>query len=80
MKEHNRDILEVRKPAPDSQYRLKNRCCGGSNIVYLRCKDIFGHLSWRVKCLDCNEETISGYPIQHDAQIAWNTGANVFKP
>ena len=74
------DVVEMQKPDPDSQYRLKNCRCSSGEVVYLYCKDVFGHLGWRVKCMDCMAETISSYPIKHDAQISWNTGLNIWQP
>lgn len=68
-------VVEMTHPAPDSQYRLKNCDCGSSEVVYLHCKDGDSDFSWRVLCLKCKAQTISAYPIKHDAQIAWNTGA-----
>lgn len=73
------DVVEMSKPDPDSQYRLKTCACGGGEVVYLHCKDIFDNLAWRVKCMDCMAETARSYAIKHDAQLAWNTGQYVTK-
>jgi hypothetical protein len=74
------DVVEMAEPAPDSQYRLVNCECGSADVVYLHCKDAFGQLVWRVKCMDCMAETRSCYTIRHDAQIAWNIGKDIAKP
>lgn len=74
------DVVEMSKPNPESQYRLKNCSCGSDEVVYLHCKDVFGHLVWRVKCMDCMAETARSFPIKHDAQIAWNTGEDIAHP
>ena len=74
------DVVEMIKPADDSQYRLVRCECGSTEVVYLHCKGEFEQLAWRVKCMDCMAETRSCYPIRHDAQIAWNIGKDIAHP
>ncbi len=74
------DVVEMVKSAPDSQYRLIACKCGSADAVYLHCKGADGCLVWRVKCMDCMAETRSGYPIRHDAQIAWNKWQGIAIP
>ncbi len=74
------DVVEMQKPDSVSQYRLKDCSCGSGEVVNLLCKDPFGLLEWRVKCMSCGADTICRYPIKHNAQIAWNTGVNIIKP
>ena len=74
------DVVEITKPAPDSQYRLVACKCRSAEVVYLHCKGADGQLVWRVKCMDCMAETRRGYAIRHDAQIVWNTGQDIASP
>lgn len=74
------DVAGKIKPDPDSQYRLKQCDCGSSEVVYLSCDDPFGGLAWRVKCMECGQETLCCcYKNRHAAQIAWNTGQRAIK-
>ena len=67
------DAIEVKKPAPDSQYRLLH-CpdCKGDNVAYIQTA-ADGEL-WHGKCFDCGYMG-QGAEIQHDAQISWNTSS-----
>lgn len=69
------DVVEMIVPQPDSQYRL-NPCkiCGADQAAYLKCKDLFGHLAWKVKCMDCGAESQLTHPIRHTVQVFWNDG------
>lgn len=69
------DAIEIRKPEPDSHFRLKNcRCCGGSNVAYVKYLDEGAEL-WRAECFDCGylPET-GGTIVRHEAQVRWNLG------
>ena len=69
------DVLQIIKPDPDSQYRLKPcRKCKGDNVAYMKYQHPEGE-SWRVVCFDCGETADPGRPApRHDAQILWNKG------
>ena len=74
------DVTGMVKPDSDSQYRLKKCDCGSSEVVYLSCDDPYGGLAWRLKCMDCGNETqCSYYMNRHDAQIDWNKGLRAIK-
>lgn len=61
------DVIEIRKPAPDSQYRLRNCQCGSDNVAYILGVDG----NWRGHCFDCGR-TGEGSKVQHEAQGLWN--------
>lgn len=61
------DVLEIKKPNPDSQYRLRNCQCGSDNVAYILGVDGL----WRVQCFDCGH-TGAGAEVRHDAQVKWN--------
>lgn len=68
------DVLEITKPAPDSQYRLR-ACpfCGDiDNAAYLKYEAAAGDM-WRVRCFSCGSEVAPGNAYtRHTAQLAWN--------
>ena len=74
------DVLEMNKPDPQGQYRLKPCECGSEEVVYLHCRDIFGNLFWRVRCMDCGAETVSMFAVQHGAQLGWNSRSGIVHP
>lgn len=67
------DVLEIIKPAPDSQYRLRPcKKCGQENVAYVKYTSHAGEL-WRVQCFDCGETADQGHPApRHDVQLIWN--------
>ena len=69
------DIIQIIKPAPDSQYRLLE-CpdCKGDNVAYIQTA-ADGEL-WHGKCFDCGC-TGDGAVIRHDAQRNWNKEVRV---
>lgn len=70
------DAIEIKKPAPDSHFLLKN-CeeCKGDNVAYVKYEDN-GSVRYRVSCFDCGHTVKpSGDACAHDAQIAWNGAA-----
>lgn len=70
------DAIEIRKPEPDSHFRLKNcRCCRSGNVAYVKYLDGSTEL-WRVQCFDCGYRPEMGGAIaRHEAQVRWNLGA-----
>lgn len=65
--------VEIRKPDPDSHFRLRAcRCCGGDNAAYVKilCGD--GAERWRVECFDCGHRTAGLSEALHDIQMTWN--------
>lgn len=69
------DVIQIKKPEPDSQYRLKPCKCKGDNVAYEQYNGR-GGAKWRVKCFDCSFTVDKGYKVQHDAQAAWNQEVN----
>ena len=66
------DVIGIKKPDPDSQWRL--RICGkckGDNVAYEH-YDGKGGAAWRVKCFDCGHTVDKGHRVRHDAQTVWN--------
>jgi ribosomal protein S27E len=69
------DVIDIKKPNPDSQYRLRTcRKCGSDNVAYVH-YDGKGGAKWRVECFDCGHMVDKGNRVRHDAQMAWNEGA-----
>lgn len=65
------DVIEIRVPAPDSQYRLCSCGCGDDHVAYEKYQDGKDE-KWRVRCFKCMRTVDKGCLIRHDAQIAWN--------
>ena len=68
------DVIQIKKPAPDCQYRLVPCRCGSDNVAYEQYNGR-GGAAWRVKCFDCKRTVDKGNRVRHDAQQAWNKGA-----
>ena len=64
------DAIAIKKPEPDSQYRLVPCKCGSDNVAYVH-YHVTGGNAWRVQCFDCGH-VVGGYETRHDAQLAWN--------
>lgn len=70
------DAIQIIKPDPDSQYRLRSCSCMSDNVAYIQYQHPDGE-SWRVKCFDCGKTADPGRPApRHEAQILWNEGTN----
>ena len=67
------DVIEIKKPAPDCQYRLVPCRCGSDNVAYVHYNGR-GGAKWRVECFDCGRTVDKGRTVRHDAQLAWNGG------
>ena len=66
------DVIEIKVPAPDSQYLLRPcKKCKGDNVAYVHYNGR-GGAAWRVKCFDCGHTVDKGNHVRHDAQQAWN--------
>ena len=65
------DSIEIKVPAPDSQYRLLPCKCKSDNVAYVHYNGR-GGAKWRVTCFDCGHTVDKGYRVRHDAQLAWN--------
>ena len=74
------DVLEMDKPDPGGQYRLKACQCGSEEVVYLHCRDIYGNVFWKVRCMDCGAETDGMFAVKHDAQVGWNSRSSIMHP
>jgi hypothetical protein len=61
------DVIEIRKPDPDSQYRLLPCKCKSDNVAYILGVDG----NWRGHCFDCGR-TGEGSQVRHEAQKMWN--------
>lgn len=78
------DAVEIVKPLPDSQYRLRPCKCGSSEVVYAQyigtAND--GHpptetgYLWRVVCTECGAVVDIQSTIRHPVQIEWNRRNN----
>ena len=68
------DVIDIKVPAPDGQYRLLPCKCGSDNVAYVHYNGR-GGAKWRVQCFDCGYTVDKGNQVQHDAQVAWNRGA-----
>lgn len=66
------DVIEIKVPQPDSQYRLVKCQCGSDNVAYVRYEDQ-GEELWRGQCFDCGR-TGNGAKVRHEAQVMWNKG------
>lgn len=71
------DAIEIKKPAPDSHFLLKNcEVCTSDNVAYVKYEDN-GSVRYRVSCFDCGHTMKPfGAVCAHDAQIAWNRPEN----
>lgn len=68
------DVIEIKKPDSDSQYRLLPcKKCKGDNVAYVHYNGR-GGAKWRVECFDCGHTVDKGNTVRHDAQQAWNGG------
>lgn len=66
------DAIEIKLPAPDSQFRLVPcKVCGGERAAYVRYR-AGGIELWRVQCLECGHSVGKVTSVRHDAQVAWN--------
>lgn len=63
-------VIQIIKPVPDSQYRLKACRCHSDNVAYVQKTDDL----WYVRCFDCGQVTGHGLEIRHDIQQVWNGG------
>ena len=65
------DVIEIKVPAPDSQFRLVAcKKCGSDNVAYEHYNGR-GGAKWRCKCFDCGHTVDKGYRVRPDAQLAW---------
>lgn len=70
------DVVEIIKPDPDSQYRLRACDCGNKEVVYARDIGLAGPGMWRVVCPNCRAMVDLQGTIQHDVQVEWNRRNN----
>lgn len=68
------DAVEIRLPAPDSQFRLMPCRCKSDHVAYVKYLD-GDEEKWRVRCFDCGNTVDKGPTVQHEAQLAWNARA-----
>lgn len=66
------DVVEITKPAPDSQYRLCPCECGSQEVIYAQYIDAAGAPMWRVVCTDCGATVDIHTDVKHQVQLAWN--------
>lgn len=60
------DNIQVIRPDPDSQYRLRSCVCGSNDVGYIQRNAL-----WAVVCCTCGAVG-DGKEVMHDAQVAWN--------
>lgn len=65
------DVIEIKVPDPDSQFRLIPCKCGSDNVAYEHYNGR-GGAAWRVKCYCCGFTVDKGNRVRHDAQRNWN--------
>lgn len=67
------DAIEIKKPEPDSHFRLSEcRCCMGDNVAYVKYLGR-GKELWRAQCFDCGHIVKPSSAIsRHDVQMIWN--------
>ena len=65
------DVIEIKVPDPDSQFRLIPCKCGSDNVAYEHYNGR-GGAAWRVKCYACGFTVDKGNRVRHDAQHNWN--------
>lgn len=65
------DVIEIKVPEPDSQFRLVPCKCGSDNVTYEHYNGR-GGAAWRVKCYCCGFTVDKGNRVRHDAQRNWN--------
>ena len=61
------DVVEIKVPDSDSQWRLLHCKCKSDNVAYVLGADGM----WRVRCFDCGH-TGAGAKVRHEAQVNWN--------
>lgn len=65
------NVVEIKKPLPDSHFVLLPCLCGSDNVAYVKylqgCEEL-----WRVQCFDCNRTVDLGTGVQHQVQVVWN--------
>ena len=64
-------VIEIKKPLPDSQWRLRPCKCKSDNVAYVH-YEAKGGEAWRVECFDCGYTVDKGNKVRHDAQVNWN--------
>lgn len=69
------DVVQIIKPAPDSQYRLCPCDCGSTEVVYAQYTDAAGAPMWRVVCMDCGKTVDLHDSRRHQVQLVWNRRA-----
>ena len=65
------DVIEIKVPDPDSQFRLIPCKCSSDNVAYEHYNGR-GGAAWRVKCYACGFTVDKGNRVRHDAQRNWN--------
>ena len=66
------DVIEIKVPETDSQYRLVPcKKCQSDNVAYEHYNGR-GGAKWRVRCFGCGHTVDKGNTVRHDAQLAWN--------
>lgn len=65
------DVIEIKVPDPDSQFRLIPCKCSSDNVAYEHYNGR-GGAAWRVKCYCCGFTVDKGNRVRHDAQRNWN--------
>ena len=67
------DVIEIKKPAPDSHFLLKNCMeCGSDNVAYVKYESNGAEL-FRVSCFGCGHTVQPDNAVSaHHAQAVWN--------
>ena len=66
------DVIEIKKPDPDSHFKLLPcKKCESDNVAYVHYNGR-GGAAWRVTCFNCGHTVDNGNRARHDAQMRWN--------
>lgn len=67
------DAIEIKKPEPDSHFRLTGcQNCKSDNVAYVKYLDK-GKVRWRVSCFGCGHTVKPANAASaHDVQLVWN--------
>ena len=67
------DVIEIKVPDPDSQWRLRPCKCGNDPVYKHERYGMIKVDYWKVICPACGRQT-QDFPVRHDAQLEWNGG------
>ena len=66
------NAIEIKKPDPDSHFRLRPCKCSSDNVAYVLMNDG----QWHAECFDCGRMG-PAHSDRHEAQVTWNRAVRV---